>query len=322
MSPSDPLSPAVSVPHERSAAPLVLLPAVLGLFGLGLAWRRAAPLLAIDDTLSWGVLLVAGLILAAVASHYARAIRHRPALLGHHMRDLPGMSALPAANLSLMLLAAALVRDHPGPALGVLALAMASHLALGLRLLIEPTLRPAARPGVTPVWHMVLVGWIITTQTLTPLGLPGLSQAILSVTAPVAVAIWGHSLGHLAKGQVPAALRPLLAIHLAPASLMAVAAGMLDLPGLSLAFLALASLILALLLAAAGWIVRTGFSPGWGAFTFPLAAYANALFVTGFAWPGLVVTLGASALTLIVAARLAHGLFQSRPATAGPAHPS
>ena len=76
---------------------------------------------------------------------------------------------------------------------------------------------------------------------------------------------------------MPAALRPLLAIHLAPASLMTVAAGMLDLPGLSLAFLALASLILALLLAAAGWILRAGFSPGWGAFTFPLAAYANAL---------------------------------------------
>ena len=72
----------------------------------------------------------------------------------------------------------------------------------------------------------------------------------------------------------------------------------------------------------AGWILRAGFSPGWGAFTFPLAAYANALFVTGFAWPGLVVTLGASALTLSVAARLAHGLIRSRPATAEPARPS
>ena len=50
------------------------------------------------------------------------------------------------------------------------------------------------------------------------------------------------------------------------------------------------------LVVSARWLVAGGVSALWGAFTFPLAALATALMVTGggFLWPGVGLTLVAS----------------------------
>ena len=63
-------------------------------------------------------------------------------------------------------------------------------------------------------------------------------------------------------------------------------------------------LVYAILLVAAGrWLLEAGVTAMWGAFTFPLAALAMALLVTGgvWLWPGIVVTgLGLGAIPWIL----------------------
>ncbi|MEZ5913726.1 MAG: hypothetical protein R3D84_17130 [Paracoccaceae bacterium] len=129
---------------------------------------------------------------------------------------------------------------------------------------------------MTPVWHLSFVGFIVAPLSAIPLGETGLARAILFATIPLAVLIWTVSLRQFLSQRMPPPLRPLFAIHLAPASLFAVAAAGLGLPALALGFAAAALLLLMVLVAAGRWLTEAGFSPLWGAFTFPLAAFANA----------------------------------------------
>jgi tellurite resistance protein len=107
----------------------------------------------------------------------------------------------------------------------------------------------------------------------------------------------------------PAPLRPLLAIHLAPASLFATVAHGAGLPVLALVFAGLGGAILVALLVSIRWITQSGFSALWGAFTFPVAAYAGALIhVSGGVGPlgiaGGVVLVAASLFIPVIAYRV------------------
>ena len=82
----------------------------------------------------------------------------------------------------------------------------------------------------------------------------------------------------------PAPLRPLLAIHLSPAALLSTTATLNGWPMLALGFAALGALVFVALLVSARWVAAAGFSPMWGAFTFPLAAFAAALLALGTPW--------------------------------------
>ena len=72
----------------------------------------------------------------------------------------------------------------------------------------------------------------------------------------------------------PAPLRPLLAIHLAPLSLFGTTAHLLGFPGVASGFAILGTILLAALLIRLRYITASGYSPLWGAFTFPMSSYA------------------------------------------------
>jgi tellurite resistance protein len=96
----------------------------------------------------------------------------------------------------------------------------------------------------------------------------------------------------------------MLAIHLAPASLFATVAGQMSVPWLPLLAVGLGGVILLGLLVSLRWITESGFSAMWGAFTFPLAAYASALFVTGWEVPGMLVLAAALGVVPVIAYRV------------------
>ncbi|OYX26853.1 MAG: hypothetical protein B7Z10_02055, partial [Rhodobacterales bacterium 32-66-7] len=131
-------------------------------------------------------------------------------------------------------------------------------------------------------------------------------------TLPVALAIWSLSaLDHRRTGLPPAPLRPLLVIHLAPASLLAITASLLGLPKLASVLLGLAALYGLILLVAVRWLTASGPSPLWGGFTFPLGALAAAMLVVGggWQWPGL----GLTAVALVVIPALMWWVLQRWP---------
>lgn len=284
--------------------PPAIFPPVMGLFGLGLAWRMGAKVAGLPAGLAEALLGAVSLLYLFCLAAYAAKLVQRPGVLAEDLRVLPGRAGLAAANLSGVLLAATLVPYAPGLAQGVLGLALLAHAALGVWVLNGYFRGPEETRVVTPVWHLTFVGYILAPLSLVPLGQGQAATAILFATMGAAGLIYAASAVQLLRRVPPAPLRPLLAIHLAPVSLFALVAGLLDMPGVAVVCAALAAGVLAGLLVAARWIVAAGFSALWGAFTFPSAAAASGFLAAGWAVPGLLMLAAASGIVLAVALKV------------------
>jgi tellurite resistance protein len=284
--------------------PPAIFPPVMGLFGLGLAWRRAMEATGLPGGLAEALLGAVSLLWLFCVAAYLGKVFQRPGVVPEDLRILPGRAGLAAANLSAVLFAAVLVPYAPTLALWVLMLALASHVALGLAVLRGYLTGPEEARMITPVWHLIYVGYILAPLSLVPLGYGQAAVVILAVTMAIAAAIYAVSVVQLVRRIPPAPLRPLLAIHLAPVSLFATVGVLVDLPGLAAVFGLTALAVLAALLAAGRWITESGFSALWGAFTFPSAAAGGALLALGWDVAGLLVVVAASAIVFPIALKV------------------
>jgi len=303
-----------TVPPARAGlarrTPPAIFPPILGLLGVGLAWRAW-----FDGTDGAGAALaevflggVAVLYAVALAAWLAKPLR-RPSVLAEEIVPLPGLAGMAAACLSGMLLAAALARWTPGLALGVVVAALAGIFLVGLGFIAHLLRLPAGQRAVTPVWHLVFVGPIVSAQALAALGYPGAVQVILIPSIALTVAIWALHARATLRRPPPPPLRPLLAIHLAPASVLAIAAQRVGYDMLALLFVAIAVVIFTALALRARWVTAAGFSPLWGAFTFPMGAFAGALIAVGgivgpVGWVGGLVLAAASLAVPAIAWRV------------------
>lgn len=275
-----PLPPPLPLPKPgfgRRTPPALFAP-IMGLFGLGLGWRAAAD--------AYGVSAGVGdLILGAVAMLYlfvlvawvAKPLR-RPAAVLEELRVLPGRAGLAAGSLSLMLLATALAPLVPSLATVLALLAFGVHLAFVAVLVLVLWRGPPEGRVVTPVFHLSFVGFIIGGLAANALGHHGIAQILVWTMLVPAGIIYGLSARQLVVQIPPAPLRPLIAIHLAPACLLSLVAHGAGLEAAH-AFGALAAAIFVALVVSARWLMAAGFSALWGAFTFPLAAFASSLIV-------------------------------------------
>lgn len=278
-------------PKLFARTPPAVFPSILGLLGLVVALRLAFGRLGWDQG---PVDLLAGLVVALwafAALAYAVKLARRPGVVMEDLRALPGRSGLASLTMGGMV-AAGIVGAYAAPVgAALLVLALAGHLVLAVLLVrLLAGLPPEAR-AVNPTLHLSLVGFIVAAGPAQAQGWPVLAEALFWAVIPVALAIWALSLRQFAAAVPPAPLRPLLAIHLAPAALLALVAGLLGKPVLASLFLGLGTVYAILLLAGGRWLTQSGPSPLWGAFTFPLAALASAMLVAAGAWfwPGLAL---------------------------------
>ncbi|KCV83792.1 C4-dicarboxylate transporter/malic acid transport protein family [Actibacterium atlanticum] len=291
--------------------PPAIFPNMMGLFGLGLAWRQAERAFALPQAFSQVVLGAVTLLFLFGFVAYLRKVSRRPGVLVDDLRVLPGRAGIAAMTLSLYLLAASLVPVNAEIAKLVLLMGLLIHLIVVVLVLRVLFTGPAEQRQVTPVWHLVFVGFIIAPLSAIPLGYQTASTNILFTTGAVAVAIWGISLWQLISRIPPAPLRPLLAIHLAPACLLGTVAAMSAQMTVAYVAVAMAVLILLALLTGARFLTQAGFSPLWGAFTFPIAAFANLMFAmdsaaggTTFALIGILALVAASAIIPVIAVKV------------------
>jgi tellurite resistance protein len=284
------------LPRWRKMPPAVF-PPVLGAFGLATAWGRTED--AFNFTPAVGQLLLGAvtLLYLYLLGSYLAKVAKRPGVVAEDLKVLPGRAGLAAMSMAGMLLAVALVPLSVVLAKVVLVLAVAGHttiLALFLKAFLTGT---AEARSVTPVMHLTFVGFIVSPFAALPLGWSGFATLVFWATMAAALVIWALSARQFARQGVPAPLRPLLAIHVAPASLLGTVALLLGKDTLGLAFGLFAIALVALLLARAKWLIEAGFSPFWGAITFPLAAFSSLMMVLGAAGYGEVFRiLGAVAL--------------------------
>lgn len=306
-----PILAATPAPGLWRATPPAIFPPILGLLGLGLAWRRAGAVFgfgpALSDLVLGGVTLLA--LFAFVA--YAAKLARRPAVVVEDLRVLPGRSGLVALSMSVLLLAAVAVAYSLGAARFLLWTGLALQAGIAMLILRGFVSGPPEQRRVTPVWHLSFVGFILAPLSAIPVGFTLLSEVIFWSTLGAAAFIWAASVAQFLRADVPAPLRPLLAIHLAPASLFATVAASLHLPLIAEAF-GLVALGLALVLTGSlRWLTVAGFSAMWGSFTFPMAAFASAALSlaagsSGSFWraAGAIALLAASLAIPVIAVKV------------------
>ena len=283
--------------------PPAIFPPILGLFGVGLAWRRAVPEFSVPPFLGELILGAVSLLFIFALTAYLGKVVRRPGALVDDLRILPGRAGLSTATMAGMLFAAVLVPYSPGFARLVLGLSLAAHLAIATIAVFVLWGAPLAQRRMTPVWHLTFVGFIVGPVAGVALGWVGLSEFILILSIAAAIAIWGGLVVGMVRAPVPAPLRPTLAIHLSPAALLGIVSALLGHGQMALGFGWLSIAILALLLVRLPYILEAGFSPFWGAFTFPLAAFSNLMLILAQDGNVLFRVLGGAALvaaTIIV----------------------
>lgn len=268
-------------PKLFAKTPPVVFSVVLGLLGLGLALRRGAEVLGLPGGLVEAALGAALGFWAFATVALLCKIARRPAVLLEDLRVLPGRAGMAACSMSAMLAAAVLVPYAPGLAYAVMVLALLAHGALAALVIWQIARSPKEQRVVTPVWHLSFVGGIVAAVPALALGRLDLAQVLLWWALPIAALIWGASLAQMIGRIPPAPLRPLLAIHLAPAALFSMVATGLGQGILAQSFAAFGGVILLAMLAGLRWVTVAGFSALWGSFTFPLVAYAAALIGLG-----------------------------------------
>jgi tellurite resistance protein len=303
--PSRPEFPPRKVP-AFARTPAAIFPALLGLLGLATALKAGLAAFGMPVAIAD---VAAGLALPLWAFGvfaYGAKIMRRPTVILDDLKIMPSRSGLSAASIGGMIAAGLLVPFTTTGATVLLFAALLLHgVMAGLTIRTFLTLSPPGRE-VNPGWLMSFAGFIVGAPAAAALGYDGLAQGLLYATVPVAVSIWGVSLVQLRRRVPPAPLRPMLAIHLAPASLFAISATLTGQSLLAGVFLVATLGILLALTVSLHWISVSGFSPLWGAFTFPLSAAATALLLQGgvLAWVGLFLLSAALAAIPWIAWRI------------------
>jgi tellurite resistance protein len=286
--------------------PPAIFPPTLGLLALALGWRKAGETFGFPAEPGELLLGAVTLLSAFIITTYAVKFIRRPGVVLEDLRILPGRAGLAAGVLCVYLLAAGLGPVAPDPARLLLILGIALHLALTGAMIFVFATGPAEQRRVSPAWHLLFSGWVVAALAAQALGLGTAAAGLFWAALVASVAVWMMSLQQFARQTVPAPLRPLLAVHLAPAAVLgAVAAGQ---GGAAMAqvFALFSAVGLAILVVRGPWLLAAGFSPLWGAMTFPLAAIANLWLGLGDIWriPGVVALVAASAIVPLVAIRI------------------
>jgi tellurite resistance protein len=229
--------PAPEFPPRRVAAfaktPPAIFPSILGLLGLAIALRLALGQLVLPSDAADLLAGVAVALWLFAAFAYAVKILRRPGVVVEDLRVLPGRSGLAAMTMGGMASATLIAPYAPGLAMGLIVLALLGHAVLaGLLLRLLASLPPEARQ-VNPTLHLSFVGFIVAGPAAVAVGWSGLATVLFWVTLPVAIGIWTLNAVQFTRAVPPAPLRPLLAIHVAPAALLASVAGLLGMVGLA-----------------------------------------------------------------------------------------
>jgi len=295
-------APTPTPPGLWRRTPPAMFPPILGLMGLGLLWRGAASVFGVPGGIGEALLGAVTLLWLLAVLAYGVKIARRPGVVAEDLRILPGRAGLAAAVLCFYTFAVVLAPYAPDQARPVLLLGLIAHGAMLAVLLREMASGPAEQRQVTPVWHLQFTGVIVAAIAAEAVGWMDFARGLFWVALVCAVVIWGLSAVQFARQRVPAPLRPLLAIHLTPANFLGAVALGLGWDGLGTVFSVIAAGLLLALLAGGRWLTAAGFTPLWGAFTFPLASVGALWLTLAAGHPGWRVPGGLAliAATLVI----------------------
>ncbi len=301
-------APGLAAPPAVAVAvrvPTSLFSMVLGLGGLGAAWRAAARTYGTSPWVADGLLAVsAALWLALLAAQVVKALVARDRLSAELADPVEGALAS-LAPASLLLVAAGLAGHFPQLALVLFWIGAAAAVAscvwiVGGWLVSRPPVE-----GVTPAMLLPpVVGNLVAALAAGAVGRTDAGWIFFGAGLISWLVLAGVLLArHLAAGELPPALRPLLALELAPPAVALVAYQALEgaaPDAVSRGLLGYALLVAAVLVRLGGRFRDVPFAASFWAFAFPVSLLSAGALRQGAASSGSVAA--ALALPIFVVA--------------------
>ncbi len=289
--------PVPAAPPGLAHLPLPLLVLPMGLGGVGLAWREAAAVLGAPAVVGEALLLLTALVwLLVVGSQVLRALRY-PDAMRAELRHPVRVAFAAAPTVGLMILAGAIWPYAPRFGAGLWGVAIALHLVVAMLLLRRMLAGRGEVAMLAPPLLIPFVGNILAPVFGARMGFADASWMMFGVGVLLWLAILPLLLHRLVAGPpLPLAMRPSLAIFIAPPAVGALAVVALtgQTHGVALAFVGVGLLVAAAVLSLAGELARVPFGLSWWGVTFPSAAFAIMLMGLGFhpvfGWLALALT--------------------------------
>jgi tellurite resistance protein len=309
-------SPAAAV---AARIPASFFSMVLGLGGLGVAWRAAARANWTTPWVADGLLAIsAALWLGLLAAQVVKALVARDRLAAELADPVEGALAS-LAPASLLLMAAGIAGRFPAFALVLFWIGAAGEVAfcawiVGRWLVSRPPVE-----GVTPAMYLPPVaGNLVAALAAGAVGRNDVGWIFFGAGLVSWLVLAGVLLArHLAAGELPPALRPLLALELLPPAAALVAYQALEgaaPDAVSRGLLGYALLVAAVLVRLGGRFREVPFAPSYWAFAFPVSALAAGALRQGAAASGSVAA--ALALPIFIVANGVVGIIAWRTVSA------
>ena len=305
------MASATGLAASPAAAAAARVPAsffsmVLGVAGLGGAWRSAARAYGVSDWLADGLLaLASALFLGVLAAQVLRALRG-----GSLRAELEHPVSGPFAALgpaSLLLVTAGISSHSRDVALVLFWIGAVGQVAIGVWLVGRWLLAPADPKVVTPALQLPAVGNLVAAIAAGAVGRTDAGWLFFGAGVVLWLVVAAALLDrYVSAGELPAAVRPLLALEVAPPAAALLAWQSLEggapdtVSRILLGFALFQALVVARLL---GRLRDVPFSTSYWAFAFPLAALAAGVLRQSASAPGSVA--GALALPLFIVANAA-----------------
>lgn len=260
--------------------PVPLFAVVMGIGGLGLAWRRGHEAFALPAAIGEAVLALAALLLVAIAALYlAKAIRFPAAVAGEYDHPIR-INFFPAITISLLIVAAAALPYDRTVAEVVWLAGTVGHLVFALAIFNRWITRNVEIHHSNPSWFIPVVGNILVPIAGVRLGYADVSWFFFAIGLVFWVILFTIVLYRIVfHDQLPSRFLPTLFILIAPPAIGFVAYLQLNgdaMDGLARTLFAVALFITLLLATMMRLFWRLPYAVSWWAFTFPSAAMAIA----------------------------------------------
>jgi tellurite resistance protein len=257
-----------------------LFASVMGIAGLGLAWRKAHEVIGVQQFIGEIILLVAAAVFVVVATLYGiKAIRGSAQFKSDMVHPVRA-NFVPAATIGILLLSTAVIPYNriAGELLWIVG--TAGHLFLAIRIIRRWMGEPYEINTVNASWFIPVVGNIIVPISGMRLGYVETSWMLFSFGLIFWLLLFTIVLYRkLFHDPIPAKLMPTFAILVAPpaigfVSYMALNGGQIDALARILYYVAL--LLAAIVVSLFPKLVKIPFGLPWWAYTFPMDALAIA----------------------------------------------
>ena len=266
-----------SIHYRFRGLPTPMAGLALGVASLGWCMENALPLN------GWGQIVGAVIASGLLALLLIRFLLHADTLVKDLAHPVAG-SIVPTFAMALMVVSRALLDAVPEFAVGLWCTAVTAHL-FALAAFVYFRAKERILPNMVPSWFVPPVGIIVADVTF-----PGVASLlpvahVLLIVGMCAYAVMLPVMLYrlIFFEEVPNAAKPTIAIMAAPASLsLAGYLTVLSDPNLLIAALLFGiSILMTVAIYFSFWrLLRLQFSPGYAAFTFPMAIGATALYKT------------------------------------------